>query len=213
MTRNSTLTGVLGTLLVLGLSLPGAPAAATTIDYTLTGTGSYEIGGGNTAGTFTFTFADTTDSAGPLVGLSAGTINLTPYFPEPLNPIYNGSFSSGSLVEVAGGLAFAVFTSDSSSNLVSLFEFPSAGVTLGTPFSVTGIEPGCCGAPMLGDPFLLADSKTFYLETLTSDVTFSAAYAVSATPLPAALPLFASGLGAMGLLGWRRKRKAAALAA
>ena len=27
------------------------------------------------------------------------------------------------------------------------------------------------------------------------------------TPLPAALPLFASGLGAMGLLGWRRKRK------
>jgi hypothetical protein len=27
------------------------------------------------------------------------------------------------------------------------------------------------------------------------------------TPLPAALPLFASGLGALGLLGWRRKRK------
>ena len=30
---------------------------------------------------------------------------------------------------------------------------------------------------------------------------------VSATPLPASLPLFASGLGAFGLLGWRRKRK------
>jgi len=30
------------------------------------------------------------------------------------------------------------------------------------------------------------------------------------TPLPAALPLFATGLGALGLLGWRRKRKAAA---
>ena len=26
-------------------------------------------------------------------------------------------------------------------------------------------------------------------------------------PLPAALPLFATGLGALGLLGWRRKRK------
>ena len=36
---------------------------------------------------------------------------------------------------------------------------------------------------------------------------------VSATPLPAALPLFASGLGAMGLLGWRRKRKSAAAVA
>ncbi len=30
------------------------------------------------------------------------------------------------------------------------------------------------------------------------------------TPLPAALPLFAGGLGALGLLGWRRKRKQAA---
>ena len=31
---------------------------------------------------------------------------------------------------------------------------------------------------------------------------------VAAVPLPAALPLFATGLGALGLLGWRRKRKA-----
>jgi hypothetical protein len=41
------------------------------------------------------------------------------------------------------------------------------------------------------------------------DLTLS----ITATPLPAALPLFAGGLGALGLLGWRRKRKAAALAA
>jgi hypothetical protein len=33
---------------------------------------------------------------------------------------------------------------------------------------------------------------------------------VRPTPLPAALPLFAGGLGTLGLLGWRRKRKAAA---
>ena len=32
----------------------------------------------------------------------------------------------------------------------------------------------------------------------------------AATPLPGALPLFATGLGALGLLGWRRKRKQAA---
>jgi hypothetical protein len=34
----------------------------------------------------------------------------------------------------------------------------------------------------------------------------------TATPLPAALPLFATGLGGLGLLGWRRKRKNAAAA-
>lgn len=35
---------------------------------------------------------------------------------------------------------------------------------------------------------------------------------VSQAPLPAALPLFASGLGAMGLFGWYRKRKNASAA-
>jgi PEP-CTERM motif-containing protein len=32
---------------------------------------------------------------------------------------------------------------------------------------------------------------------------------VSSVPLPATLPLFATGLGALGLLGWRRKKRAA----
>jgi hypothetical protein len=50
----------------------------------------------------------------------------------------------------------------------------------------------CCGAP--------------------SDVV--GAVQISSTPLPAALPLFAAGLGGLGLLGWRRKRKnVAAIAA
>jgi len=37
--------------------------------------------------------------------------------------------------------------------------------------------------------------------------------AAQETPLPAAFPLFATGLGALGLLGWRRRKKAAARAA
>jgi hypothetical protein len=48
-------------------------------------------------------------------------------------------------------------------------------------------------------------SVTFYAYTLRGGSN-----SPEPTPLPAALPLFATGLGALGLLGWRRKRKAAA---
>jgi hypothetical protein len=66
---------------------------------------------------------------------------------------------------------------------------------------------------------LLGDWQLIYAEAnglpavLNFDITRSEA-PPTATPLPAALPLFASGLGGLGLLGWRRKRNnAAALAA
>ena len=43
-----------------------------------------------------------------------------------------------------------------------------------------------------------------------STITINTSGTVSSVPLPSALPLFATGLSALGLLGWRRKRKAAA---
>jgi hypothetical protein len=46
----------------------------------------------------------------------------------------------------------------------------------------------------------------------TATTTFTPLAGTGTTPLPAALPLFATGLGALGLLGWRRKRKAQATA-
>ena len=51
---------------------------------------------------------------------------------------------------------------------------------------------------------LYADLSVEINATSSTDLT---------TPLPAALPLFATGLGAMGLFGWRRKRKNAAAVA
>jgi hypothetical protein len=50
---------------------------------------------------------------------------------------------------------------------------------------------------------------------LPTGVTFTTASGdlLTATPIPASLPLFATGLGCLVLLGWRRKRKPAALAA
>ncbi len=57
----------------------------------------------------------------------------------------------------------------------------------------------------------------FRFDLCTSDCVFNNVQTLSftltpvssETPLPAALPLFATGLGALGLLGWRRKRKQA----
>jgi hypothetical protein len=55
-----------------------------------------------------------------------------------------------------------------------------------------------------------ADSISLNLQgvTVSDPNRWTLTVAVSETPLPAALPLFATGLGALGLLGWRRKRKA-----
>src|SRR5262249_20094177 len=55
------------------------------------------------------------------------------------------------------------------------------------------------------DPF--HEPYGFGTTPIPVDISFDAA-----TPLPAALPLFATGLGVMGLLGWRRKRRTAAAA-
>jgi hypothetical protein len=45
-----------------------------------------------------------------------------------------------------------------------------------------------------------------FTDTFSSSVTGTATPNVNAVPLPATLPLFATGLGALGLLGWRRKK-------
>ena len=56
---------------------------------------------------------------------------------------------------------------------------------------------------------LTPDSKGFEALVANGTATQDGGFA---TPLPAALPLFATGIGGLGLLGWRRKRKAQAIA-
>jgi hypothetical protein len=76
-------------------------------------------------------------------------------------------------------------------------------VTLGN-LSVSCIANGC-----LDDNAPYFMSGTFLV---LNGPTTGGGTAASATPIPAALPLFASGLGALGFFGRRRKKKAAALA-
>jgi hypothetical protein len=67
------------------------------------------------------------------------------------------------------------------------------------PFDVSSMELlDANGVPIPGVTFV-ADDGTIFPDA-----------ADTATPIPATLPLFATGLGALGLLGWRRKQKARA---
>jgi hypothetical protein len=86
----------------------------------------------------------------------------------------------------------------------------SGGFVSGPPvtFSMAGtfqILASFAGDPTAG---LAASSATE-----DSTATLTVLPAPVATPLPAALPLFAAGLGGFGFLGWRRKRKARAAVA
>jgi len=66
---------------------------------------------------------------------------------------------------------------------------------------------GALGAGFSGCAVLYPDSSA--LDGYIHPATFVAS-PITPTPLPAALPLFATGLAVTSLLGWRKKRKAAA---
>jgi hypothetical protein len=60
------------------------------------------------------------------------------------------------------------------------------------------------------DPYFFLDPSLVALgySIITSPGIGNSLVSDSATPLPAALPLFASGFGVIGPMMWRRKRKA-----
>jgi hypothetical protein len=83
----------------------------------------------------------------------------------------------------------------------------------GTPHSFGTNPPGCCGNPwgratMIGAEFIWASGGFPFSAAAFSTPIFAAEG--SEVPIPPAVALFASGLGLMGLLGWRRKKQAAA---
>jgi len=109
------------------------------------------------------------------------------------------------------GMTSASFDLNYSLSKINLF------VTLGASYSCFGSNTQCNvslnffnSATIAGALLFDTNMNPIANALLTSDSGFD--YQTGFTnpvPLPAALPLFAGGLGLLGLLGWRRKRLAA----
>jgi hypothetical protein len=107
------------------------------------------------------------------------------------------------------------------STAVSNLKFDSDGFNAGDSVTVSAFN----GATLLGSVVLTVDgnhdlsafgtiTRLFFDDSSTGAglgySTFEFDAAAAAVPLPAALPLFATGLAAFGLMGWRKRRKAPA---
>jgi hypothetical protein len=66
-------------------------------------------------------------------------------------------------------------------------------------------------ATMLASDYSYEDLRLEGQIDVTGHVVVSRPHGAPATPLPSTLSLFATGLGLLGLLGWRRKRRAPAI--
>jgi hypothetical protein len=115
-------------------------------------------------------------------------------------PLYTSTLT---LTGITGSINRTSLTETEIGNALvgDVFGSSPADLTSGT-FSFTGFE---LDVTLLASPFYANSFNA-------SNFNFSVDYAdTSVAPLPAALPLFATGLGGLGLLGWRRKRKVHAI--
>jgi len=173
------------------------------------------------------TFSATSFSGGTPPSYSGGTAPVDPVtgaFTITLDPTqtYLDSTTGITLGSLNISLASALsFDYSPTSYTIGLTTFAAGELVVG------GVETGaCCILIPSTDPdfylqiftftttptfqqlgYLTANGSYFYSALGTDGGSVTVTPEVSATPLPAALPLFATGLGAMGLFGWRRKRK------
>jgi hypothetical protein len=169
---------------------------------------------------------DTTQVGSDVVFSFSGTFDisgLTPFGTENTNQVVSGL--NGAILFAGNGSLDAYTMTD---KLPSFGSNTTFGTATGDAFKVFSDDPtvlgfaqGYAGESISGS--LTIASSTFVALGLISGVYTTTASngdfvqltipSASTVPLPAGLPLFATGLGALGLLGWRRKRKASALAA
>jgi hypothetical protein len=219
-----TILSVISTLLLAIVAcalLGGGAALAAVVDpyvVTIQQVGSTVEAASNAGGEFNLTGLASDNSATvtasvfpahPGVGLANGTANQ-------FEAIGSGSFTGPNNFGT-GGLQNAG-PNNNDGPTVGLQVFPSGGMlflqvpsTYSSGASLTSSEIFFVGATLASLGITPGTYKYTWGGTNgTADQSFTidVIAPTTTTPLPATLPLFATGLGALGLLGWRRKRKA-----
>jgi hypothetical protein len=92
-------------------------------------------------------------------------------------------------------------------------QFDNAGFANGTTILLSYLCYASVSGCGVGSQAAQTSAISFEIYTDPFQQETGSVVIAATTPLPAALPLFAAGLGVMGLFGWRRERKNAALAA
>ena len=121
----------------------------------------------------------------------------------PGEPIFTGRFIPPNPISPVS------FSFGGTSGRFPAFAFPGL-IDLGTLVALSG--PPILPLPIfdIAGPPIRVSGLIVGFDAPEAVGTWAITEQLAQTPLPAALPLFATGLGALGLLGWRRKRKASA---
>jgi hypothetical protein len=170
----------------------------------------------STSATATVTFIDHSLSYDPSILGAISSINAS--YDRELTVV--GSFTPGLainyrlVIEQDGSLYSTAIPVCSACDPTSQWMNLAQTGLVASQFTLLG---GSTNPNFSGDPILFGVEAVF--ATNQTSITAANIYldnidiTVTQTPLPAALPLFASGLGGVGLLGWRRKRKNASAVA
>ena len=149
----------------------------------------------------------------PLSGFTTATLNISAYDVDfsqgERDAIYIGTDNTGTFLGYLTGTnnAFSFASFDVTSYATEI----AAGLQIFMDISCANSCPG--GATTGGSTGWLVSLSKSVLTTNGADPGNPNPGGPGTTPVPAALPLFASGLGGMGLLAWRRKKKKAAATA
>jgi hypothetical protein len=153
----------------------------------------------------------TTSSLTPGCYCSPVELYVSPIFNLPPGNTYN--FGTGTLPYILAGFTQDAGPYQSTTYFTGNVEFGNlASASFGEDpraLYLCGYGPGAGpGSPQTPcDPPPPIVVSLLYSTGGNVQVAFWAGDYMAPTPLPAALPLFATGLGALGLLGWRRKWK------